>query len=252
MATNMAPQERYQKKLQPGPGECVSWRAKIDRYGNAQFTYTDESGRHRDIGAHRWGWESANGPISADQKMRNECGLKSCQNMAHWTLIDANRNLTVEQRYRARFTVLGPDDCWPWQERARDKNGYGIITYRENNKNITVRAHRLGWNLRHDESLTDDEMVCHTCDNPPCQNPAHWFKGTAQANVDDMISKGRQVVLVGVNRRNAIVNEDIVGELRRRFDAGGISQQKLADEFGYSRSLVRKVVTRKTWGWVPE
>src|ERR1700756_3845016 len=41
--------------------------------------------------------------------------------------------------------------------------------------------------------LADDIWALHTCDNSRCINPDHLFKGTAQDNTDDMISKGRKV-----------------------------------------------------------
>jgi hypothetical protein len=34
--------------------------------------------------------------------------------------------------------------------------------------------------------------VCHRCDNPPCILVAHLFLDTAQGNMDDKVSKGRQ------------------------------------------------------------
>jgi len=44
-----------------------------------------------------------------------------------------------------------------------------------------------------DGPLDDDIWALHKCDNTKCINLDHLFKGTAQDNTDDMISKGRKV-----------------------------------------------------------
>lgn len=51
-------------------------------------------------------------------------------------------------------------------------------------------AHRWAWADRFG-SIPDGMRVCHTCDNPPCCNPAHLFLGTDADNAQDRASKGR-------------------------------------------------------------
>ena len=58
------------------------------------------------------------------------------------------------------------------------------------------RTHRYGHDLLVG-TIPDGYHVCHTCDNPPCCNPSHWFLGTNQDNVDDRQAKGRGVRLWG-------------------------------------------------------
>lgn len=79
----------------------------------------------------------------------------------------------------------GPDACWTWTRR-RDKNGYGIVSW----KLKARRAHRMALQLS-GVDIPNGMLVCHRCDNPPCCNPAHLFLGTAADNTRDMMSKGR-------------------------------------------------------------
>ena len=145
MSTSLTPEQRYRAKLAHQADGCINWTAKIDKYGNASFTYTDSAGKHRCVGAHRFGWELIQGSIPEGHKIVNTCGLKHCQNMDHWVLEDRNLGRTPEEAYRSKFTRLGPDDCWPWQETSRDKDGYGLMSWRiAGNKTTSVRAHRFG------------------------------------------------------------------------------------------------------------
>ncbi len=77
----------------------------------------------------------------------------------------------------------GPSACWPWLG-SRDRDGYGFVSL-----DITRRAHRVVFMLTGGEPKTS--MVLHSCDNPPCCNPAHLRSGTARDNSKDMVERGR-------------------------------------------------------------
>lgn len=94
-----------------------------------------------------------------------------------------------------------------------------------------VKAHRWAYEA-FVGPVSRDLMVCHTCDEPSCQNPRHWFLGTAADNNRDRSRKGRS--FTGPRKLTAAQ----VAEVRRRYAAGGISQQALADEFGVSQTGV--------------
>lgn len=84
------------------------------------------------------------------------------------------------------------DLCIEWQG-AKDGCGYGGI--RINGKYIKV--HRLVWSLKNGEIPIKME-VCHHCDNPSCFNPKHLFLGTHTDNMQDMKTKGRNRIYLGL------------------------------------------------------
>lgn len=78
----------------------------------------------------------------------------------------------------------GPDACWPWTK-GKARHGYGKATY----QGRTVTAHRLAWELVNGP-IPEGKYICHSCDNPPCCNPAHLWLGTAMDNQADAKAKG--------------------------------------------------------------
>lgn len=80
----------------------------------------------------------------------------------------------------------GPNSCWEWTG-FRNRDGYGHVTV-DGKQN--QRAHRAIYRDFYGE-LSDDVVVRHTCDNPPCCNPAHLLAGTQVENMADIVERGR-------------------------------------------------------------
>lgn len=106
-----------------------------------------------------------------------------------------NRGLSYEQRFWK--SVHKTDGCWLWTA-GRDHDGYGVFQADIHGVRV-YSAHRYSHMLATGEILTPTILVLHSCDNPPCVNPAHLSSGTSQDNADDMVQKGRHLARIRVH-----------------------------------------------------
>ena len=149
---------------------------------------------------------------------------------------------TAIERYWAFVdTSGGPDACWLWTGGCGTR-GYGMFWIGSR----YIGAHRWGY-LTFVGPLALGQIVRHTCDNPPCQNPRHWLPGTHQDNCDDRISRGRSNTLRGSLAASAKLTESQALDIRARYAAGGITQQTLGEEYGVTGQHISHSVTRKSW-----
>lgn len=152
-------------------------------------------------------------------------------------------------RFWSKVDRRGPDECWPWLGYRR-KGGYGEMSVRneDDTKWVTRLANRIAYEL-HYGPIPPGLGALHTCDNPPCCNPAHLYAGTAKNNIDDTIARGRFRTngLYGERIGTSKLTGDIVLAIRARYAAGGVSYSALSREYGVSVVSVRNAVLRRTW-----
>lgn len=148
----------------------------------------------------------------------------------------------VRRRFLNFVTAGGPDACWEWQGDTNWK-GYGRLSVKARN----VGAHRVSYQLHHGD-IPEDLLVRHTCDNPPCVNPAHLVLGTYQQNSQD--AKERDRLTRGEDIAISRLTERDVQDIRRKF-ANGATKKGLAREYGVARYTIQQLLKGDTWAWLP-
>lgn len=106
----------------------------------------------------------------------------------------------------------GPEECWPWTG-YRNAQGYGRTWI----GNKGYYAHRVIFNLANPGVIALEApawgefgFLMHTCDNPPCCNPAHLRACTHEENMADASTKGRMARPTGAQSYRAKLTEDDV------------------------------------------
>lgn len=145
--------------------------------------------------------------------------------------------LSKPERFRRHFQQGTADECWLWQS-GKDKNGYGLFTFRGDG---TVRATRYMWEITHGEA-PGRMQVCHRCDNPSCVNPAHLFLGTNLDNHLDMMSKGRWA-----GSPTTKLTPADVAAMRSEFSGRYGDVSRLARKFGISYAQAGKIIRGDCW-----
>lgn len=154
---------------------------------------------------------------------------------------------TLDSRFAEKVSFPSDSsDCWEWIA-CKDKNGYGKFAARGDGRKMVMPAHRYIYLLIHGMGKKH-LIICHTCDNPSCVNPAHLFAGTHKDNSDDKIAKGRYVHAPqgGALNGNARLTVEQVAEIRTLI-AEKKNNKQIAAIYGVTHQLISRIRLGKSW-----
>jgi hypothetical protein len=142
--------------------------------------------------------------------------------------------LSADEKMAERTRAM-PSGCIEYQGYI-DPAGYGRIGV----NGVMEYTHRYVYK-RDVGEIPKGYFVMHSCDNPPCCNPAHLRVGTALENVQDRHAKGRSAK--GSQMGTSKVNETDVLVIRALSEAG-LSQSKIGKRYGMTQSSISRIVNR--------
>lgn len=152
---------------------------------------------------------------------------------------------TVFERFLSKIDMSGGvGACWPWTA-GRNGDGYGRFSVPQpGGGRRYVAATRVMIAALQGSEVPQTLVVRHTCDNPPCVNPAHLLVGTHLDNAHDMVERDRQAR--GEQHPKTSITETDVKDIRRRA-LNGESYSAIGRDLGLNVNTVLGIAKGRTW-----
>lgn len=145
----------------------------------------------------------------------------------------------VVERFWSRVDIGDPEDCWEWTW-GRANAGYGCMCFKGGR---ILYTHRIAYALTYGE-IPRGLLVIHTCDNPPCVNPAHLEIATNRENILDAKEKGR--LAKGEKHGSHVLSEKQVRWMLHLLNLG-TPMKCLMLRYNVSRQTIQDIKYDRAW-----
>lgn len=158
---------------------------------------------------------------------------------------------------KALRTATQEGDCICYRKN-KSAAGYGRVFVMGERRPL----HRVLMEAKVGRRLNPEELVLHSCDNPPCASIGHLRIGTLRDNALDMVARNRHPNLYGPNRptkqptpeqrprgsrvHGAKMDDEKVRQLRS-LRALGFPFRELTQIYGIKDATARKIAAGRTW-----
>jgi hypothetical protein len=155
----------------------------------------------------------------------------------------APRIQPIIDRFWSKIDVRGVDECWEWKG-AKTTDGYGQL-HTIGRRGKQIKAHRFSYEL-HIGPIPDNMCVCHSCDNPGCVNPRHFFLGSNLDNIQDRNHKGR--TMHGEEHWNARLTKADVQAIRDNYRPHKHGERpRLSQKYHVSEGTISDIIGNRSW-----
>jgi hypothetical protein len=157
--------------------------------------------------------------------------------MTYSTSPNCKQSISVEELLAK--TIPSANGCLEWQM-TRISSGYGQIWLRGKMVLVHREIATLVYGLP-----SPKQMALHSCDNPPCINPAHLSWGSHSQNMKQMYARGRAPVKKP--RPDRRLTYEIAEIIRDKYATGKFTYKGLGSQYGISDKSIEYLIKRKTY-----
>ena len=153
-----------------------------------------------------------------------------------------HKRINVDNPPKAPVVFLDTP-CHKWTGARDGKYGLVLVTLTKAGITYRRRAHIVSYML-HNGQVTDEERVCHLCQEELCVRPDHLVLGNPALNATHALMNRN--TSSPYNKSWKLTTKE-VKQIRNLYYRYNFAQKKLSGMFGVTQTTISKIINYKTW-----